>query len=290
MGQDLLALAPEERARAGMFLGFQYPVEIPGVNNVYLLKAAVNAKRKARGRARSRRLRIPAARARQDEAHADGRELPVARRQRRLLGRRKEAQRDPADAGARARARGARRDRLRPRHRRAEGRGARRQHVCAPPIAACCSSRTTSGCSITSCPTTCTCWRAAGSRVRATRRWRTSSRNAATTGCSRSRDDLAADQQGRELALRQPASARQGEDRCGRRRRGCPFADRAARRAAGLRALGVRRRPVRAPTCPRPRQQSCASLLDAREAGEEFAAHARRRDRRRRRRLRAGAA
>jgi Fe-S cluster assembly ATP-binding protein len=49
MGRDLLALAPEERARAGMFLGFQYPVEIPGVNNVYLLKAAVNAKRKAAG-------------------------------------------------------------------------------------------------------------------------------------------------------------------------------------------------------------------------------------------------
>jgi Fe-S cluster assembly ATP-binding protein len=42
-------MEPEERARAGMFLGFQYPVEIPGVNNVYLLKAAVNAKRKAMG-------------------------------------------------------------------------------------------------------------------------------------------------------------------------------------------------------------------------------------------------
>jgi Fe-S cluster assembly ATP-binding protein len=49
MGQDLLTMAAEERARAGLFLGFQYPVEIPGVNNVYLLKAAVNAKRKARG-------------------------------------------------------------------------------------------------------------------------------------------------------------------------------------------------------------------------------------------------
>ena len=48
-GQDLLALPPEERARAGLFLGFQYPVEIPGVNNVYLLKAALNAKRKAAG-------------------------------------------------------------------------------------------------------------------------------------------------------------------------------------------------------------------------------------------------
>jgi len=48
-GQDLLTLAPEERARNGLFLGFQYPVEIPGVNNVYLLKAAVNAVRKQRG-------------------------------------------------------------------------------------------------------------------------------------------------------------------------------------------------------------------------------------------------
>jgi Fe-S cluster assembly ATP-binding protein len=48
-GEDLLALAAEERAQAGVFLGFQYPVEIPGVNNVYLLKAAVNAARKHRG-------------------------------------------------------------------------------------------------------------------------------------------------------------------------------------------------------------------------------------------------
>ncbi|MBS0578043.1 MAG: Fe-S cluster assembly ATPase SufC [Proteobacteria bacterium] len=48
-GENLLELAPEARARAGVFLGFQYPVEIPGVNNVYLLKAAVNAARKARG-------------------------------------------------------------------------------------------------------------------------------------------------------------------------------------------------------------------------------------------------
>ena len=47
--EDLLALAPEERARRGVFLAFQYPVEIPGVNNVYLLKAALNALRKHRG-------------------------------------------------------------------------------------------------------------------------------------------------------------------------------------------------------------------------------------------------
>lgn len=48
-GKDLLDLEPEERAREGIFLGFQYPVEIPGVNNAYLLKAAVNAKRKHQG-------------------------------------------------------------------------------------------------------------------------------------------------------------------------------------------------------------------------------------------------
>ena len=48
-GRDLLELEPEERAREGIFLGFQYPVEIPGVNNAYLLKAAVNAKRKHQG-------------------------------------------------------------------------------------------------------------------------------------------------------------------------------------------------------------------------------------------------
>lgn len=47
--QDLLAMAPELRAQAGLFLAFQYPIEIPGVSNVYLLKAALNAKRKAQG-------------------------------------------------------------------------------------------------------------------------------------------------------------------------------------------------------------------------------------------------
>jgi Fe-S cluster assembly ATP-binding protein len=50
-GHDLLAMDPEERAREGVFLAFQYPVEIPGVNNVYLLKAALNAIRKHRGEA-----------------------------------------------------------------------------------------------------------------------------------------------------------------------------------------------------------------------------------------------
>ena len=48
-GQDLLAMPPEDRARAGVFLAFQYPVEIPGVSNIYFLKAALNAIRKYRG-------------------------------------------------------------------------------------------------------------------------------------------------------------------------------------------------------------------------------------------------
>ena len=48
-GRDLLSMAPEERAREGIFLAFQYPVEIPGVNNVYLLKAALNAVRTHQG-------------------------------------------------------------------------------------------------------------------------------------------------------------------------------------------------------------------------------------------------
>src|SRR6186997_3281522 len=48
-GRDLLGMDPEERAREGVFMAFQYPVEIPGVNNAYFLKAALNALRKHRG-------------------------------------------------------------------------------------------------------------------------------------------------------------------------------------------------------------------------------------------------
>ena len=50
-GRDLLAMAPDERAAAGLFLGFQYPVEIPGVSNVQFLRTALNAQRRARGEA-----------------------------------------------------------------------------------------------------------------------------------------------------------------------------------------------------------------------------------------------
>jgi Fe-S cluster assembly ATP-binding protein len=50
-GRNLLEMAPEERAREGVFMAFQYPVEIPGVSNIYLLKAALNAIRRHRGEA-----------------------------------------------------------------------------------------------------------------------------------------------------------------------------------------------------------------------------------------------
>ena len=48
-GKNLLEMSPDERARAGVFMAFQYPVEIPGVNNAYFLKAALNARRKHQG-------------------------------------------------------------------------------------------------------------------------------------------------------------------------------------------------------------------------------------------------
>ncbi len=51
LGQDLLTMAADERARAGVFLAFQYPVEIPGVNNMYFLRAALNAVRRHKGEA-----------------------------------------------------------------------------------------------------------------------------------------------------------------------------------------------------------------------------------------------
>ncbi|MFZ9948587.1 MAG: ATP-binding cassette domain-containing protein, partial [Gemmobacter sp.] len=50
-GEDLLGMEPEERAAAGLFLAFQYPVEIPGVGNMTFLRTALNAQRKARGEA-----------------------------------------------------------------------------------------------------------------------------------------------------------------------------------------------------------------------------------------------
>ena len=66
-GEDLLAIEPEERAAAGLFLAFQYPVEIPGVSNMVFLRTALNAQRKARGRGGAQRRRVPEAGPREGE-------------------------------------------------------------------------------------------------------------------------------------------------------------------------------------------------------------------------------
>ena len=65
-GQDLLAMEPEERAAAGLFLAFQYPVELPGVGNANFLRTALNALRRARGESGARRHAVPQAGARAD--------------------------------------------------------------------------------------------------------------------------------------------------------------------------------------------------------------------------------
>ena len=67
-GKDLLAMSPEDRAREGIFLAFQYPVEIPGVSNQYFLKAALNTMRKHRGLAGTGRHGFPGPDPRQDRA------------------------------------------------------------------------------------------------------------------------------------------------------------------------------------------------------------------------------
>lgn len=84
-GEDLLRMSPEERARRGIFLAFQYPVEIPGVSNLYFLKAAVNAVRKSRGLARTGCHGIPRSGPRAGEARRIGREPAPARGERWLL-------------------------------------------------------------------------------------------------------------------------------------------------------------------------------------------------------------
>ena len=82
-GADLLAMAPHERAAAGLFLGFQYPVEIPGVSNVQFLRTALNAQRRARG-----------------EVELSGGEfLKVARRQADALGLDMEMLKRPVNVG-----------------------------------------------------------------------------------------------------------------------------------------------------------------------------------------------
>ena len=99
-GTDLLDMDPEARAAAGLFLAFQYPVEIPGVGNMTFLRTAVNAQRKARGEdelSAGEFLKIIRAKAKE---LTDRRRYAQAPGERGLFGRREEAQRDPANGHA----------------------------------------------------------------------------------------------------------------------------------------------------------------------------------------------
>ena len=126
-GENILEMQPDERAAKGLFLAFQYPLEIPGVATMTFLRTALNAQRKARGAGRAFDAGIPEARARGRRQARDQPGHAAPRRQCRLLRRREEAQRNSADGAAAAAALRARRDRFRPRHRRAEDRLRRRQ-------------------------------------------------------------------------------------------------------------------------------------------------------------------
>ena len=99
-GAELLEMEPEDRAAAGLFLAFQYPVEIPGVGNMTFLRTAVNAQRKARGEEEmSAGAFLKVVREQAKRLKIDGRHAETAG-QRGVLGRREEAQRDPADGDA----------------------------------------------------------------------------------------------------------------------------------------------------------------------------------------------
>jgi Fe-S cluster assembly ATP-binding protein len=119
-GKDLLEMDADERARAGMFLAFQYPVAIRGVTNAYFLQSALNAIRKERGLEELDTLDF--AELLEKKLEKIGWDDSLIRR---VLRWREEAQRDPAALDTRAEAGNPRRDRLRAGHRCGEG-GCRR--------------------------------------------------------------------------------------------------------------------------------------------------------------------
>ena len=99
-GENLLEMEPDERAAAGVFLAFQYPVEIPGVGTMTFLRTALNAQRKKRGEAELTTPEFMRLRARGRGAARHHAGHAEAAAQRRLFRRREEAQRDPADGAA----------------------------------------------------------------------------------------------------------------------------------------------------------------------------------------------
>ena len=122
-GEDVLAMTVDERARAGMFLAMQYPVEVPGVTVSNFLRTAKTA---IDGEAPPLRTWVKEVK-RRDGRPAHGPRRSPSARQRGLLRRREEAPRDPPDGAAQAEVRDPRRDRLRPGRRRAARRVRGRQ-------------------------------------------------------------------------------------------------------------------------------------------------------------------
>ena len=114
-GEDVTAWPTDVRGKAGLFLAFQYPEEIAGVSVIQFLRQAVSARAGEDRSVLEVRLSMLEWMKRLGMDPVFGERVP----ERGVLGRREEAQRDPADGVARSRARRARRDRLRPRHRRA---------------------------------------------------------------------------------------------------------------------------------------------------------------------------
>ena len=162
-GQDLLDMEPEERAQAGVFLAFQYPVEIPGVTNAYFLRAAYNAHPEGEGQEELDPMDFLDLLEEKLKLVEWGPEIMSRAVNAGFSGGEKKRNEILQMAVLEPRARDPRRDRLRPRHRRAADRGRRGQRAPPPgqrhdpgdPLPA--AARTTS------CPTSCTCWPAAGS-------------------------------------------------------------------------------------------------------------------------------
>ena len=155
-GQDLLALSPEDRAVAGVFLAFQYPVEIPGVGNLYFLRTALNSVRRHRGLDELDAIDfLSLAKERMSLVEMDESFMSRSVNEG-FSGGEKKRNEIFQMAVLEPEARHPGRDRLRPRHRRPAGRGPRRERAAEPRTGPCWSSPTTSGCSTTSSPTSST--------------------------------------------------------------------------------------------------------------------------------------
>ena len=145
-GEGVLAMEPDERAAKGVFLAFQYPMEIPGVATMTFLRTALNAVAQGARREGAHDAGVPQARARGGRSARHRRRDAEAAAQRRLLRRREEAHGDPADGRAGADAVRAGRDRL-PASTSTPCASSRRASTsCAPRTGRCSSSPTTSGC------------------------------------------------------------------------------------------------------------------------------------------------